>query len=55
MTNAPITMLFMGLKDLSFNHGSMCLIFVAFVFIFTWYIYVIEIFLCNIMLFYVYE
>jgi len=38
MINAPLTMLFMWLKDLSFKHGSMCLILVAFVFIFTWYI-----------------
>jgi hypothetical protein len=34
MINAPITISFMWLKDLSFNHGSMCLIFVAFVFYF---------------------
>jgi hypothetical protein len=39
MTNAHITILFMWLIDLSFNHGSTCLIFVAFVSIFTWYIF----------------
>ncbi len=41
----------MWLKDLSFN-GSMCLIFVAFVFIFSWYISMIENCLCKKMLLY---
>jgi hypothetical protein len=43
--------MFMWLQDSSFN-GSMCLMFVAFQSIFTWYIYVIENCLCNIMLLY---
>jgi hypothetical protein len=39
MINAPITILFMWLKYLSFNQGSKCLMFVAnFVSIFTRYI-----------------
>jgi hypothetical protein len=45
--STPITILFMWLKDFSFNHGSMCLIFATFVFIFSWYISMIENFLCK--------
>jgi hypothetical protein len=52
MINAHVAVLFMWLKDLLFNHGSICLIFVAFVSIFTWYIFVIENYLCNIILLY---
>jgi hypothetical protein len=37
LVNMNNVVLFMWLKDLSFSHSSMCLIFVAFVNIFTWY------------------
>jgi hypothetical protein len=52
MINTPITILFIWLKEFSFNHGSMCLIFVALVFIFSWYISMIENCLCKKMLLY---
>jgi len=37
LVNMNNVVLFMWSKDLSLSHGSMCLIFVAFVNIFTWY------------------